>query len=76
MKFYVITNGYMGNGYVRVYVAAESDDRAKELASEVFKKESDRRKTPYPPRYYEVPYLQIVHQLDGAAEGTIPETDD
>jgi hypothetical protein len=75
MKFYVITNGYMGNGYCRVYVAAESDDRARELASAVFKSKTYKRREPYPEKYAAADSLIIEHCLDGSTEGAIEEVD-
>ncbi len=40
MKLYCVTNGYTGNSQVHVYVIAEDEERAKELASEKFKKDA------------------------------------
>ncbi|GHU90690.1 hypothetical protein FACS1894202_10900 [Clostridia bacterium] len=75
MNFYVVTNGYTGDGYCRVYVAAENYDRAKQLASEVFKRESDNRLEPYPESYYAVDSFTVTHCLSGNAEGVINEVD-
>lgn len=36
MKLYEVTNGYGGDSYVRVYVIAESKERALELAKEKY----------------------------------------
>jgi hypothetical protein len=33
MKLYEVTNGYMGDSYLRVIVVAPNEERAKELAS-------------------------------------------
>jgi len=71
MNFYVVTNGYVGDGYCRVYVAAENNDRARQLASEVFKKESDARSTPYPDNYHTADALTIAHNLSGSVEGVM-----
>lgn len=38
MRVYEVTNGYVGNSYTRVYVIAENEDRAKEIAKERYKK--------------------------------------
>jgi hypothetical protein len=40
MKLYEVTNGYVGDSYVRVLVIAESEERAKELASAKLKEEA------------------------------------
>lgn len=75
LNFYVVANGYMGDGYCRVYVAAESDDRARQLASEVFKAESEKRRIPYPDKYHAVDALTIAHSLNGSAEGVVDTID-
>jgi hypothetical protein len=69
MNFYVVANGYVGAGYLRVYVSAENENRAKELASEVFKKEQQKKERLYPVEYYDVSMLSIEHFLDGSVEG-------
>lgn len=76
MKFYVITNGYVGDGYCRVYVAAETDDRAKEIASGIFKKELDEHSIVDDDEYYDIERLQIVWRLDSNVEGGIDKVDD
>ncbi|MED3563458.1 hypothetical protein [Bacillus xiapuensis] len=43
MKLYEVTNGYIGDSYLRIIVAAD-DDRARELASNEFK-ENARNKS-------------------------------
>ena len=43
MKLFEITNGWMGESYVRVYVIAESEAQALALAREKYKAEADRR---------------------------------
>lgn len=44
MKLYEVTNGYMGDSYIRVYIIAESEERAKEMASLKFK---ERARSPH-----------------------------
>ena len=75
MNFYVIANGYGSDGYCRVYVSAKDENRAKELASQVFKNESDKRYLPYPKAYYNVNNMPIEYTLDGSSEGFINEVD-
>ena len=71
MNFYVIANGYGGDGYCRVYVAAENEKRAKELASKVFREESERYHPPsYPLDYHDISALTVICQLPGDSEGT------
>lgn len=43
MILYEITNRFIGESYVRVYVWAQSEDRAKALAIEAFKKDAESR---------------------------------
>ncbi|MEH7541818.1 hypothetical protein V7426_21730 [Bacillus thuringiensis] len=40
MKLYYVTNGYTGFSQVHVYVIAENEEKAKELASVKFKEEA------------------------------------
>lgn len=40
MNLYCITNGYTGDGAVHVYVIAENESRAKELATLEFKEDA------------------------------------
>ncbi|MFI8673486.1 hypothetical protein ACIGIJ_27080 [Bacillus paranthracis] len=40
MNLYCVTNGFMGYGAVHVYVIAEKEHRAKELAESKFKEEA------------------------------------
>lgn len=40
MNLYCVTNGYIGNSQIYVYVIAESEERAKELASAKFKEDA------------------------------------
>ncbi|PEE16026.1 hypothetical protein CON53_21365 [Bacillus cereus] len=40
VKLYYVTNGYTGDDQVHVYVIAENEERAKELASEKFKEDA------------------------------------
>ncbi|HDR4393167.1 TPA: hypothetical protein ACOQ31_004652 [Bacillus cereus] len=40
MNLYRVTNGFMGYGAVHVYVIAENENRAKELAALEFKEEA------------------------------------
>ena len=75
MNFYVVANGYSGGGYCRVYVSAKDENRAKGLAAQVFKNESDKRQMPYPKAYYDVNKMFIEHMLDGSLEGFINEVD-
>lgn len=78
MNFYVITNGWNGNGYCRVYVSAENEDRAKELASEIFKNENDRKpgRNWFPKEYHALESMSVVFCLDGNTEGIIDQVDD
>jgi len=39
MKLFEVTNGWMGNSYVRVLVIAEDEEEAKTLATEPLKKD-------------------------------------
>lgn len=45
MKLWCVENGYLGNGNVHVLVVADSEERAKELASESFKREAEKMGT-------------------------------
>ncbi|MBE7099475.1 hypothetical protein [Bacillus cereus] len=40
MNLYYVTNGYFGDTGVHVYVIAENEDRAEELASQKFKEDA------------------------------------
>jgi len=51
MKLYEITNGYTGYSYVRVYVVADNEKKAIELAREKFKEEAEDR-IAYNEKYY------------------------
>ncbi|MGN4423431.1 hypothetical protein ACTFQN_06180 [Bacillus cereus group sp. MYBK30-1] len=64
MKLYYVTNGYTGNSQVHVYVIAENEDRAKELASEKFK--DDARNESYE-REVEL-FKGIGRSIDGLKE--------
>lgn len=43
MKLYEVTNGYIGESYVKVLVIAENEERAKQLAYKRYKKEAGER---------------------------------
>ena len=51
MKLFEITNGWMGNSYVRVYVIAEDESEAIRLATTPFKNDGKRQK--HPKAYWE-----------------------
>lgn len=42
MKLYEVTNGYIGNNYVRCYVISDTEEKALELARIKFKLEVDK----------------------------------
>ena len=46
MKLFEITNGWMGNGYVRLLCIAESEKEALKLALSEFKKGGEKRDKP------------------------------
>lgn len=50
MNLYYVTNGYYGDGQVHVYVIAENEERAKELAAAQFK--DSARNEDYPESYW------------------------
>ena len=62
MKLWEVANGFMGNGYVRVLIIAETKKRAQELATEKFKENIAAGASPddvtcsipnrYPPSYW------------------------
>lgn len=52
MKLYEVRNGFTGESYVRVYVWAPDEQMAREMASEAFRKESDKRSSPYSESYW------------------------
>lgn len=67
MYFYIITNKYVGNGYIRVYIIAPNDERALELARQKFKENSDSRgKHGYDEDYWTD--LRIVLRVQADAE--------
>ena len=51
MKLFEITNGFIGDSYVRILVVAETDDRAIEIARPIFKNEAEDEKR-YPESYW------------------------
>ncbi len=61
-KLWRVTNGYVGYSTVHVLVVAETEERAKALAAQRYKQDSDEmaRKgyTPYPPGYYDIRKMQ------------------
>lgn len=44
MKLYEVSNGYIGDSYLRVIVVAVDDDRARELASNEFKENARNKR--------------------------------
>lgn len=60
MNLYRVTNGYIGESYVRVLIIAKNEERALELAKEKFKSESDN--------YGEAYYSNLKAELLGSAE--------
>lgn len=60
MNLYRVTNGYMGESYVRVLIVAKTESRARELAREKFKSESER--------YGEAYYSNLKAELLGNTE--------
>lgn len=58
MNLYEVTNGYIGDSYVRAVVIAETPERAKNLAEPSFKEEAHyevlgKKKCNYPESYWE-----------------------
>jgi len=43
MKLYEVTNGYCGESNVKVFVIAESEERAKQLAYKRYKKDAEEK---------------------------------
>ena len=60
MNLYRITNGYMGESYVRVLIIAENEELALGLAKKKFKSESDH--------YGKAYYSNLKAELLGSAE--------
>lgn len=60
MQIYSITNGYVGDGIVKVLVCANSEKRALELAKQKFKKELKKEK------YYN--NLEVLDVFDNLGE--------
>ena len=60
MKLWEVTNGFMGNGYIRILIIARTRKRALELASDAFKKDAENSglnvsystQSPYPESYW------------------------
>ena len=66
MNLYVVTNGWTGESYVRVYVVAATEARALELARESFKREHDD------PRNWETLFVNHTLALDGSEYASVP----
>lgn len=65
MKLFEITNGYIGESYVRCYAWAESTEQALALAREQFRAEEEGRKYGVPrTEYWE--RLEIVELFDSS----------
>jgi len=60
MNLYNIYNGYQGDGPVHVIVIAESEQQAKELASEAFKKNALREKVVSP---FDTPFIKEQYYI-------------
>ena len=60
MNLYVVTNGWTGESYVRVYVVAATEARALELAGASFREQEER------PRYWQNLYIDLLHTFDGS----------
>lgn len=60
MNLYRVTNGYMGESYVRVLIIARNEERALELGKEKFKSESEH--------YGQAYYSNLEAELLGNAE--------
>lgn len=74
MQLFEITNGWMGEGYVRLYAWAESEAQAVEMAQAKLKAEAERKTPPYKPSYYEA--LQVTLLLDSASPAFVTEPSD
>ena len=71
---YEVTNGYVGFTYVRVYVYAESEKRAIDLAAQSFQADAAGR---YPASYYRRSKLKATLLFcDGDAEFATKPSDE
>lgn len=73
MKLYRVYNGFMGEGLVRVIVVAESEQQAREMASEALKREGETR---YGKRYYEPQRLEVELLTDDLTKPYASEATD
>ena len=80
INFYVIDNNCSCSDKYLAYVAAETDERAIDLAAKVFKKnpETCRRRKMFYCNYYccDKARIEIIHKLDGTIEGAVDIVDD
>ena len=80
INFYVIANYYCCSGQNQTYVSAETDERAIEIAAEVFGKmfETCRSRERFycSASCYDKTRIEIVHKLDGTVEGAVDTVDD
>lgn len=74
MKLYVITNGYQGSGLVKVYVVAQNEERAIELARVKFKEETEQPGSPYDQSYHVD--LEVEWRCDNLKEEWVSEIKD
>lgn len=74
MKLYVILNGYQGDGAVKVYVVAQNEERAIELARAKFKEATERPGSPYDQSYYVD--LEVEWRCDNLKEEWVSEIKD
>ena len=73
MKLYRVYNGYMGFGPVHVLVIADSNNQARGLASEAFKKVGGER---YGESYYRPSKLEVELITDDLSKLFVREVDE
>ena len=68
MKLYEVTNGYTGFSYVRCYVVAENEERARELATKEYQKH-----TYYKESYWKNLTVEFICDCDKEFVGEIKD---
>lgn len=80
MNLYEVTNGYVGNSYVRAYAWAENEEQALELAREKFRAERDSHeyngKHTYKTNYWKNLTCRFLFSDDAEPFATTPDDND
>lgn len=71
MNLYEVTNGYIGESYVRVYAWAASEMQAEEMARAIFKADEEKKHNPRP-HVWEQLHVELLFSGDADAFVTNP----